>query len=162
MWVGLDESTAPVRPPARGGRPPFIRPCVPQSFGALLLRLGAMIRPTASGRFLRHLHSSYCTTTRRVALCRDARSVRPSPLKAPASSWFDNGRSDRASLQKSYPCVPTAGYTSRFDGDGRTARLPIFWVQSKGHNKRKARLMRSCGPVRRAFLFVAYIYEETT
>ena len=39
--------------------------------------------------------------------CRDARSVRPlyqrllrpSPLKVTASSWFDNGRSDRASLQ---------------------------------------------------------------
>ena len=54
---------------------------VPQSFGALLLRLGAMIRPTASGRFLRHLHSSYCTTTRRVTLCGDARLVRPSPSR---------------------------------------------------------------------------------
>ena len=37
--------------------------------------------------------------------CRDARSVRPSPLKATASSWFDNGRSDRASLQQSSRCV---------------------------------------------------------
>ena len=40
-----------------------------------------------------------------VALCVDARSVRPSPLKATASSWFDNGRSDRASLQQSSRCV---------------------------------------------------------
>ena len=37
-----------------------------------------------------------CTPT---SPCRDARSVRPSPLKVTASSWFDNGRSDRASLQ---------------------------------------------------------------
>ncbi len=45
---------------------------------------------------------------RRVALCRDARSVRPSPLKDTALklkdnglyvSSFDNGRSSRASLQ---------------------------------------------------------------
>ena len=40
----------------------------PQSFGALPLRLGAMIRPTASGR-LRSVK-----TPGRVATCRDARS----------------------------------------------------------------------------------------
>ena len=29
LWVGLDESTAPVRPPARGGRPPYTHLCPP-------------------------------------------------------------------------------------------------------------------------------------
>lgn len=35
-----------------------------------------------------------------------------------------------------------------------------FYLLAKGHNKRKARLMRSCGPLRRAFLFVSCIYKE--
>ena len=49
------------------------------------------------------------------------------------------------------------------DFGNRATRLVLLylWARSKGHNKRKARLMRSCGPVGRAFLFVAYIYEET-
>lgn len=40
----------------------------------------------------------------RVTLCRDARSVRPSPLKETVSILvlpFYNGRTDRASLQNS-------------------------------------------------------------
>ena len=38
----------------------------------------------------------------RVALCRDARSVRPSPLKVTELHVlsFDNGRTDRASLHR--------------------------------------------------------------
>ena len=98
-------------PTSRQGRssPPPIRIHVPQSFGALLLRLGAMIRPTASGRFLRHRHSSYCTTARRVArcikarrvtLCRDARSERPLYQRLLYQRFNGDGRSDRASLHR--------------------------------------------------------------
>ena len=50
--VGLDGFTVPVRPPAQGRSLVSCGFLLPQSFGALLLRLGAMIRPTASGRLL--------------------------------------------------------------------------------------------------------------
>ena len=73
----------------------------PQSFGALLLRLGAMIRPTSHEVG----YSSRCTVTDavrffflRVTICRDARSsVRPRQSETSSRS-FDNGRTDRASL----------------------------------------------------------------
>ena len=57
--------------------------------------------PTAvvSVRPLRQTDTSSCCRQNKTSPCRDARSVRPSPLKVTVSSWFDNGRSDRASLQ---------------------------------------------------------------
>ena len=72
---------------------------------------------------------------KRVTLCRDARSERPSPSKGTLSRSFYNGRSDRASLQRAIRLaltgtdVPTTGYTSRFNGDGaslqRATRLAL-------------------------------------
>ena len=62
------EPTSRVRPPTRGGRYAGRAHRFPQSFGALLLRLGARIRPTASGRLL-------SVKKRRTSNgCRDARS----------------------------------------------------------------------------------------
>ncbi len=50
--VGRTKRIYSSSPTSRQGRsfPPYTHLCPPQSFGALLLRLGAMIRPTASGR----------------------------------------------------------------------------------------------------------------
>ena len=52
LWVGLDNGLQSQSDlPHRGGRSLRVSPA-PQSFGALPLRLGATMRPTASGRFL--------------------------------------------------------------------------------------------------------------
>ena len=107
----------------------------------------------------RQFHSSNAVTS----ICRDARlgrrpSVRPlyqsetlyqRVMVSILVTMYYNGRSDRASLQESSRLVRP--YT------GLLVLSSDICARSKGHNKRKTRLMRSCGPLRRAFLFVAYI-----
>ena len=94
----------------------------PQSFGALLLRLGAMIRPTASGRLLFLLCNNGRTElwVKRDEHCRDARSVRPLCQSETSSRSFDNGRTDRASLQDSVTVRP---YRIQLRLDTRRASL---------------------------------------
>ena len=95
--------------------PPCTPLCSPQSFGVLLLRLGAMIRPTASGRFLRHLHSPYCTTAGRVVMCRDAweclAGARPLCQRLQCQCFDSNVRIPV--LQRTHePCVSTNRHSS--------------------------------------------------
>ena len=71
-------------------------------------------------------------TLGRITRYRDARSVRPLCQRFQHRGFDEDGRTDRASLQRvtrhagrrrtHRSCVPTAGYTSRFDEDGRTHR----------------------------------------
>ena len=95
--------TSPCRD-ARSVRPSPLKATVSSWFEQRTLRPSV---PTAvvSVRPLRQTDTSSCCRQNKTSPCRDARSVRPSPLKATASSWFDNGRSDRASLQQSSRCV---------------------------------------------------------
>ena len=98
----------------------------------------------------RQFHSSNAVTS----ICRDARlgrrpSVRPLYQSETLYQrlWYQyssqctttDAQTERPYRSRHGSCVPTAGYSYR---------LPISWVQSKGHNKRKTRLMRSCGPLR--------------
>ena len=89
--------------------------------------------------------------------CRDARSVRPlyqrlqrpSPLKVTASSWFDNGRSDRASLQgdvhaiKGYCVRCIKGYSVKLARQRThrpcvpTGRRPRYWSYRWGNRLRR-------------------------
>ena len=60
-----------------------------------------------------------CRVTRRVTLCRDARSERPLYQKLQHRSFNDNGRTDRASLQRvARYGVPTKSLLVRLAGGG--------------------------------------------
>ena len=58
--------------------------------------------PTAvvSVRPLRQTDTSSCCRQNKTSPCRDARSVRPPPLKATVSSWFEQRTHDRTSLRR--------------------------------------------------------------
>ena len=84
----------------------------PQSFGALLLRLGAMIRPTRKGS----ADSSCFDGDRRTETCngcRDARSVRPLCQRLQHRGFNGDGRTDRASLQPLFVSLYYDGRTDR-------------------------------------------------
>ena len=117
-------------------------------------------------------------TLGRITRYRDARSVRPLCQRLQHRGFDEDGRTDRASLQRvtrhagrrrtHRSCVPTAGYTSRFDEDGRTHRsAPTTGYTSRWSetdalslDTSRAPLQRATGLIRRLVRFAERIFHS--